>query len=293
MKRNNLHRIFEPSDCLYNPQDYIEGKLSADEQYYFEKHILSCSICRDEYEGLLAMHDTKELPSIVKELNKQVDNYLRPTVKPVFIKKHKIWSIAAFILVLIGSGFFINYYTQYSAKEFAAEEMVSQSVESNDNTPSMAFDSTAKPVTISSSNNSELKNKLNDQAINRKISKTSSEKKIEPKDDKFDAIESTNIVDDKFGIEEDEVYEEAEVSESIISSESKNKLAVNESKETISLNSKKQQKDEAPLTNYEPTSDFNRAKSSGINRKTVKGYTVENYLENGIIAYKNGEYKKQ
>ena len=288
MNIDNLHIIFEQTDCLYSPQAYLNGELSTDEQYYFEKHILSCSICRDEYEGLLAMNDSKELPAIVSGLNKKIDNYVRPIIKPNFLKKHKILRIAAFILVLIGSGFFINYYTQYSSQEYAAEEMVSQSTEEQSLEPSMALDSLAQPVTIGSTNKPEQKNRLSDQVVKQKISKTASRKKIKNDDDETAAIETMDLVDDEFEIEAEEAYEE-DVSGSKISSEAV--LAEKSQKELKYTDSKKKPKEEE-LTETVSTSNYSRAKSSGNTKKTVKGYTVVNYLESGISAYEKAEYEE-
>lgn len=284
MQLDNLHTIFEQTDCLYSPQAYLKGKLTVDEQHYFEKHILSCSMCRDEYEGLLAMRDYKKLPVIVSGLNKQVDNYVRPVVKPSFLQKHKILRIAAFILVLIGSGFFINYYLQYSSKEYAAEEMVSQSVEAPAVESTMELDTIFEAVTIESSNEAELKNRLSDQAIDRKISKTALRKGSADKEEKLTSAASADIVDDEFEMIESDEEEEAFKIETAIARENSEGKGYEASK--------KKEKEETIAPETASMDNYSRAKSSGISRKTLKGYIVVNYQQSGITAYKTANYEQ-
>ena len=284
MKLNNLHTIFEQTDCLYSPQAYLNGELSTNEQHYFEKHILSCSVCRDEYEGLLAMHDLRKLPVIVNELNKQVDNYVRPIVKPSFLQKHKILRIAAFILVLIGSGFFISYYSQYSSRKYAAEEMVSQSIEAPAVEYTSEIDTPFEAVTIESSNEAEHKSQLSDQAVDSKLSKTGSRKESTNKEEKFTSVANTDIVDDELEAAESDKEEEVFEIETAIASEN------SEVKEYES--SKKKLKEEEPTHETTSMSNYGRAKSSGISRKPVKSYIMVNPRQNGINAYEKGNYEQ-
>ncbi len=151
MKENDLHTIFEQTDCLRR-QDmliYLDGKFSRDEQYQFEKHLNSCSLCRDEFEGLLAMQDRKKLPAIVSELNLKLDKYIHHSLKKPFLRRYNTLRIAAVALILISSGFFINYYLQYSSREYHDQEMVSQSIEAPvaDETELLTEDSFSEPET--------------------------------------------------------------------------------------------------------------------------------------------------
>ncbi len=131
MENKNLHKIFEQTDCQSraNMLRYIQGKLSVNEQFLFEKHLHACSICHDEYEGLLAMQNHDKLPEIVAELNGKIDKSLQYSSKKIFLKDYRFLRIAALVLVLVGSGFFMNYYLQFSSKNYTAQEMVSQNVE--------------------------------------------------------------------------------------------------------------------------------------------------------------------
>jgi len=284
LQLDNLHTIFEQTDCLYSPQAYLEGELSTNEQHYFEKHILSCSICRDEYEGLLAMHDYKKLPVIVSGLNKQVDNYVRPIVKPSFLQKHKILRIAAFILVLVGSGFFISYYSQYSSQEYAAEEMVSQSVEAPAVESTMELDTVFEALTIEPSNELEHKSRLSDQTIDHKISKTTLRKESANKDEKLTSVASADIIDDELEISKSYEEEESFETEATIASEN--------TYDKKYENSKKKLKEEELATETASMSNYSRTKSSGISRKTVKGYIIVNHQQNGISAYEKGDYEQ-
>lgn len=279
LKLNKLHTIFEQTDCLYSPQDYIAGELSAEEQYSFEKHILSCAMCRDEYEGLLAMKNQDELPGIINELDKNINSYLKTAIKFKNRTNYKILRFAALILVLIGSGFFINYYTQQSSKEYAAEEMVSQSVGAPDVEAAEPFelsmDSTAMP-TIASGTDTKQKNDLTDEAIVRKLARKDALEKSIP-DNKKATLAEMDVAGDSVVDNVDDLAEE-------------NEMRMNELAGLMAKEKAKEEQEESDKITLE--SNYKRAKSSSIDKKTAKGYADNHYLEQGITAYNNGNFEK-
>ncbi len=131
MEKNKLHSIFEVGDCLSIEQmhAYIAGKLSAKEVYQFEKHINACIVCRDEFEGLLAMKNPEHLSLLVEELNKSIDKRMISGKKNVKKAKHMFWKFAAAILLLIGSAFFISIYMQKMGNTYSGKENLSQEYE--------------------------------------------------------------------------------------------------------------------------------------------------------------------
>lgn len=131
MKKNKIHNIFEPGTCLNieQMQDYLAGKLSAKEEYLFEKHINACALCRDEFEGLQAMKEPNKLPLIVLELNKSIDKKLISNNKKTKKKRSKLWRIAATLILLVGSGAFIALYIQKMSSGYVEQESLSQEFE--------------------------------------------------------------------------------------------------------------------------------------------------------------------
>jgi len=308
VKENDLHTIFEQTDCP-SRQDmltYLEGEFSRDEQYQFEKHLNSCSLCRDEFEGLLALKDPKKLPAIVSELNLRLDKYIHHSLKKPFLKRYNILRIAAVALILISSGFFINYYLQYSSREFSNQEMVSQSIEESvsDKAEIMAEDSFSKPVTKKIKPEVDMKNELskekdrNDLAKNR--DKLSSGDKggnmIALTDDAAD-IESdedfTGIVsNDKIKTKE----EPSLVAKSLGEGASGDKRIITEelvAEETVFEKEEEISYDEiSSRTEKKQDDQINRAKVLSNKKSKTEGHVIVSYLQTGIDAFHVGNYSE-
>ncbi|MEN8121614.1 MAG: zf-HC2 domain-containing protein [Bacteroidota bacterium] len=308
MKDKNLHKIFEQTNCL-SRQDmlaYLEGNYSPKEQYHFEKHLNTCSSCRDEFEGFVAMQDNKRLPVIVDELNQRMDNYLyHSNTKSPFLKKLHPLRIAATILILIGSGFFINYYLQYSSKEYSDQEMVSQSIEEPVSNKSELFaeDGFSEPVAkkIKSANEKIQTNKdnnKNDHAKNRD--------KLSTGEKSDNMIALTDVTEDdaadfeldeefKTVMSDDKIKEEPSlVAESLGEGVSENK----------NITAKKLVPEETELEKEEEVSyvdrtienerkdeiNVNKTKLLSNKKGKTKGYQIVSYLQTGVDAFHNGNY---
>lgn len=288
---------------------YLEGKFSTKEQYHFEKHLNTCSICQDEFEGLAAMQDHKKLPVIVNELNQGVDNYLYHfTAKNSFFKNLHPLRITAAILILIGSGFFINYYIQYSSREYNNQEMVSQSIEESvsDEAEILPEDSFSEPVTEKIKSENEEKTELSkdkdrsDLAKNR--DKQSAGEKggnmialsdvIEDEADNFESDEDfiTAVSDDKIKSKEEPTI----VAESLGEGVSDNKKAI--SKELVAEESELVKEEDI---SYEDISlenerkldnNINRAKVLSSKKSKTKGDYMVSNLQTGIDAFHEGNY---
>jgi len=124
LSKEKFHKIFEAGDCLSieQMQAYLAGKLSAKEVYLFEKHLNACALCRDEFEGLQAMKKPEQLPKVIEKLNSEVDEFLLHNKKLAAKRKSIFLRIAAVIIILIGSVFFINYYVQYNTQSYQVSD---------------------------------------------------------------------------------------------------------------------------------------------------------------------------
>ena len=314
MKENNTHKIIKQTIC-FGKQDmiaYIEGDFSPKEQHYFEKHLQSCKMCHDEFEGLLAMQDYKKLPVIVGNLNKKVDNKIQELVKNPFFNKSNFLRIAAMLLILIGSGFFINYYMQYSVKEFAAEEMVSQSIEETaEETEMLVDDSFLEPETEESIPISD--EKIEDKKDNSKSNLVNSNNIIIVKENKnktkvlIEAIEDTDD-DEVVDIEVNTDIKPAAVSDKTknenepLSGEANRGEGLDEKKDIIAeiiVTEEDLSEAEKEISNDEISSgngrkldnNINRAKLLSTKKNKTKGAAIS-YQQTGVDAFNDGNYKK-
>jgi len=130
-------------------QNYLAGKLSAKEEYLFEKHINACPVCKDEFEGLQAMENPEKLPVVINELNNQIQEHIKKknsTNFKFFLK------IAATILILFGLTFFLSTYFYTAGKNYSEKENTSYEPEIQ--TPKEPF---TKTKTIEKKNTAQEK----------------------------------------------------------------------------------------------------------------------------------------
>jgi hypothetical protein len=66
--------IFQHSDCLTLEQlaAYAEERISAEECFVIEKHLVGCQLCSDALEGLAALADKSNLQDRIKALNENI-----------------------------------------------------------------------------------------------------------------------------------------------------------------------------------------------------------------------------
>ncbi len=303
MKENNLHSIFEQTDCL-SRQDmlsYLDRKLSTKKQFLFEKHLLSCAMCRDEFEGMLEMQNYNKLPFIIGELNSKIDNSINTPLKKISFKINTSLRIAAVILALIGSAYFLNYYLQYSSKEYYDQEMVSQSIEESvEEERIIAKDTFSKPLIEAT--NTPVKSSLKDNnksslAVSEELSfsGTKTHKDIVIADasaDKLDDLES----DVGFIAAEDELKEEqAIVAKSMGEGVSDVKQIRSEELVAEELELEIEEVivyDEESKGNERRLNDnVSRAKMLSV-KKTKSSEKSISYQQEGINAYYDGNYQE-
>ncbi len=64
--KEQLHKnLFESSGCLSEQTlfDYIDDRLSSDERFRVEKHLLDCELCADALEGFRFVKDRSRITS--------------------------------------------------------------------------------------------------------------------------------------------------------------------------------------------------------------------------------------
>jgi hypothetical protein len=80
---------------------YIKGELSGFEMNRVERHLATCEMCRDEYEGLSLLESPDKLRSIQEELNVRIDEFTEEKGKTI-----PAWGIyyriAASLILLFG-----------------------------------------------------------------------------------------------------------------------------------------------------------------------------------------------
>ncbi len=119
--------MFNHGSCLTPSEieQYVSGSLNEKEKRSVELHIADCMLCSDAIEGFALLSDKNNLPFIVAELNKNVDNKIKkmsPAQAPIIkIFGKRFLSIAASFVLLLGMGFVIKFYLDNSADEKIAE----------------------------------------------------------------------------------------------------------------------------------------------------------------------------
>ena len=173
---NKYINIFNGGSCYSTEelQNYLSGKLPKDKVLEIELHLSNCNMCRDEYEGLTLLKDTKKLPIIINEINTDIDNRIKRDVKARVkpteyrIKPNarikRILSVAASIILLIGIGFIVKFYTSDVADKntaYYAPKMPDSNEDTNRAVEAITtdLDTTVKKINVTTDKASE-KNKV-------------------------------------------------------------------------------------------------------------------------------------
>src|SRR5512133_1529956 len=95
---DNLHTIFSGSECPPHSvlKDYFLRKLTEEEMYRVEQHLVDCEMCTDELEGLSKMKHPRDLDLIVEEINEQT---FAPKVRFLGLRRNYALMTAAALLV--------------------------------------------------------------------------------------------------------------------------------------------------------------------------------------------------
>ncbi len=62
--------IFVATGCPSQQQllDYVQGRLTPEEQHEVEMHLADCELCSEALEGLSAIQDKEKIPAMVREM---------------------------------------------------------------------------------------------------------------------------------------------------------------------------------------------------------------------------------
>jgi anti-sigma factor RsiW len=71
--------LFTTTHCLSQQQllDYVQGRLSPDQQHKVELHLADCELCSEAVEGLAAFKQKEHIPGIVRQMRGQMMRKLR------------------------------------------------------------------------------------------------------------------------------------------------------------------------------------------------------------------------
>jgi hypothetical protein len=81
---------------------YLEGKLSGEELYEFEKQMADSSLLNDAVEGLDTIKNRHKIDSYVNDLNKHLHNYTSSKKKRRLKNKLELndWTLLSILLII-------------------------------------------------------------------------------------------------------------------------------------------------------------------------------------------------
>jgi len=134
-----LHKnLFNPTECLSEQTlfDYIDNKLSAEQRFAVEKHLIDCELCSDALEGLSLLKDRTIIDSIKKEVGLKFTPVQKKEPKVIGMSfRYRVLAVAASLALLIGSVFIFKNYIDKS-KDVVADNSLPVKEEFKQGTPS-------------------------------------------------------------------------------------------------------------------------------------------------------------
>ena len=127
MSENLINKLFNKTSCIREGAmfDYIDNKLSNKERHLIEKHLIGCDFCSDALEGLEQLKSRERITMLNNEINNKVLSTAKDEPKVISMNLRLFIGIAAAILLLIGSTFFINNLAKKTIDEGAMAEKLS------------------------------------------------------------------------------------------------------------------------------------------------------------------------
>lgn len=91
--------LFVATQCPSQQQllDYVQGRLSVEEQREVEKHITDCELCSDALEGLAAIQQQDRIPVWLRQMKWQLLRKLRKKNR----RKRQVEQYLPLILIVI------------------------------------------------------------------------------------------------------------------------------------------------------------------------------------------------
>ncbi|MGN7818748.1 anti-sigma factor family protein [Chitinophaga sp. 22536] len=98
----HFNDIFVTTGCPTQQQllDYVQGKLSAEEQHEVEMHLTDCEFCSEALEGLSNIKDKEKIPVWISEMKWDLLKKLRKKYR-TRRKTENYISLAVIILCII------------------------------------------------------------------------------------------------------------------------------------------------------------------------------------------------
>lgn len=71
--------LFTTTQCPPQQQllDYVQGRLTPEQQHEVELHLADCELCSEAVEGLAAFEKKEQIPGMLKQMKKQMLRNLR------------------------------------------------------------------------------------------------------------------------------------------------------------------------------------------------------------------------
>ncbi len=119
MNESLTYKLFSNTDCLSEETlfDYIDKKLSPENQHIVEKHMLNCEFCSDALVGLQLVKRRNSIQFINKKIDARIAK--KSETKIIAFNYKTILSVAAALILLIGGVFFFNHFLITNDKSLA------------------------------------------------------------------------------------------------------------------------------------------------------------------------------
>ncbi|MEC5143711.1 zf-HC2 domain-containing protein [Chitinophaga sp. 212800010-3] len=98
----HFNDIFVTTGCPSQQQllDYVQGKLSPEEQHEVEMHLADCELCSDALEGLSAIKEKEKIPGWIIEMKWGLLKKLRRRYRPRRKSEHYIYLTVIIVAIL-------------------------------------------------------------------------------------------------------------------------------------------------------------------------------------------------
>src|SRR6186713_2783650 len=77
--KEEYNDLFTTTQCPTQQRllDYVQGRLTPEQQHEVELHLADCELCSEAVEGLAAFEKKEQIPGMLKQMKKQMLRKLR------------------------------------------------------------------------------------------------------------------------------------------------------------------------------------------------------------------------
>lgn len=77
--KEEYNDLFTTTQCPTQQQllDYVQGRLTPEQQHEVELHLADCELCSEAVEGLAAFEQKEQIPGMLRQMKKQMLRKLR------------------------------------------------------------------------------------------------------------------------------------------------------------------------------------------------------------------------